>query len=58
MRILQVINSMETAGAEKLLSELIPIFNTLLDQTKTNFFNTRGENYLMIWVLKNNSNSL
>ena len=27
MRILQVINSLETAGAEKLLSELIPIFN-------------------------------
>lgn len=55
MRILQVINSMETAGAEKLLSELIPIFNKSIG-VKCDLLVFKSNNERLLKDLKKNDN--
>jgi len=55
MRILQVINSMETAGAEKLLSELIPIFNKSIG-VKCDLLVFKSNNERLLNDLKKNDN--
>lgn len=55
MRILQVINSMETAGAEKIVSELIPLINTNID-AKCDLLVLKSNNEFLLNELKNMEN--
>lgn len=55
MKILQVINTMETAGAEKLLSDLIRIFNQVKD-VKCDLLVFKSNNERLLNDLKKNNN--
>ena len=51
MRILQLINNLNTGGAEKLILETIPLFNKQNIQTDLAFLN--GYDYPFLKILKN-----